>query len=181
MIQLDGFIHESLILISNTESAGALQDTVFLAFIFHNLICSPMQASKSISQKRKTSQKLQLNQVRGHFQKLQELYGLTLPKVDKALLNDFLSRDGTTDRPLSYTLEVFTTSGVDTQAARDYIMSKTGMAPAIYDNGTHYVTNQILTLEMLKEINDSEDVVEIRGSYCGGIGIRAAYYERAPH
>lgn len=33
--------------------------------------------------------------------------------------------------------------------------------PAIYDNDTHYVTNQKLTLEMLKEISDSEDVFEV--------------------
>jgi hypothetical protein len=57
-------------------------------------------------------------------------------------------------------------------------MKKTGMAPAIFDNGTHYVTNQILTLEMLKEISDSEDVVEIHGSYSGGIGMKGAYFER---
>jgi hypothetical protein len=101
-----------------------------------------------------------------------------LPKVDKALLTDFLSREKSADRPLSYTVEVFTKEGVDPEAAREYIISKTGMAPAIFDNATHYVTNQILTLEMLKEIQDSEDVVEVRGSYCGGIGIRAAYYER---
>jgi hypothetical protein len=123
-----------------------------------------------------------LDKLREQFQKLQESYDSTLPKVDKALLFDFLEREKTTnDRPLSYTIEVFTKQGVNTEAARDYIVSKTGMAPAICDNGTHYVTNQILTLEMLKEINDSQDVVEIRGSYCGGLGIRAAYYERAPH
>jgi hypothetical protein len=121
----------------------------------------------------------QLSQVRKHFQELQESYSTILPKVDRSLLNDFLSRDH--DRPQSYTLEVFTKPGLDTEAAREYIISKTGMAPGIYDNGTHYVTNQILTMEILKEINDSDDVVEIRGSYCGGIGMRAPYYERASH
>jgi hypothetical protein len=32
------------------------------------------------------------------------------------------------------------------------------MVPAIYENGTLFVTNQRLTLEMLKEISDSGDV-----------------------
>jgi hypothetical protein len=112
---------------------------------------------------------------------LQVAYDSTLRNVDKALLTDFSSREKSTGRPLSYTVEVFTKEGIDTEAAREYILSKTGMTPAIFDNGTHYGTNQILTLEMLEEINDSKDVLEIRGSYCGGVGIRAAYYERALH
>ena len=116
--------------------------------------------------------------MRKQFSKLVELHSSTLPKVDKALLFDFLSREKITARPLSYTLEVFTKEGIDTEQARQYISEKTGMMPAIYDNGTHYVTNQILTLEMLKEISDSDDVLEVRGSYCGGIGMRSAYYER---
>lgn len=66
--------------------------------------------------------------------------------MDKALLIDFLKREKSTDRPLSYTIEIFTKEGIDPETARDYIMSKTGMAPAIFDNGTHYMTNQILTL-----------------------------------
>lgn len=35
------------------------------------------------------------------------------------------------------------------------------MMPAIYDNATHYVINQKITLEMLKEISHSEDVLEV--------------------
>ncbi|MFZ0327500.1 MAG: hypothetical protein WBP64_22005 [Nitrososphaeraceae archaeon] len=35
------------------------------------------------------------------------------------------------------------------------------MMLAIYDNDTHCVINQKLTLEMLKEISDSEDVLEV--------------------
>ena len=44
------------------------------------------------------------------------------------------------------------------------------MMPAIYDNGTHYVTNQKLTLEMLKEISDAEDILEVTGGYTGALG-----------
>jgi hypothetical protein len=84
----------------------------------------------------------------------------------------------TIGEPLSYTIEVFTKEGIDVEEAKNYISEKTGMMPSIHDNGTHYVTNQRLTLEMLKEICDSDDVVDVRGSYCGGAGMRAAYYER---
>jgi hypothetical protein len=53
-------------------------------------------------------------------------------------------------------VEVFTMPGVDSEAAKNYIFERTGtLVPAIYDNGTHYVTNHKLTLEMLKEISDS--------------------------
>ncbi|AIF82962.1 hypothetical protein NTE_00886 [Candidatus Nitrososphaera evergladensis SR1] len=119
-----------------------------------------------------------LEDVRSQFTKLRETYEKVLPKVDPALLNDFLEREGVTSDPKSYTIEVFTREGVDVETARQYILAKTGMAPAIFDNGTHYVTNQKLTLEMLKEISDSEDVVEVRGNYCGGLGMKGAYFER---
>ncbi len=39
------------------------------------------------------------------------------------------------------------------------------MVPAVYDKDTHYVTNQKLTLEILKEISDCEEVLQISGEY----------------
>ena len=69
-------------------------------------------------------------------------------------------------------VEVFTKKGVDPEVAKQYIFEKTGMIPAIYENGTLFVTNQKLTLEMLKEISDSEDVLEIAGDYTGNITAR---------
>ena len=50
-----------------------------------------------------------------------------------------------------YTIEVFTREGVDTAVARWYIFKKSGMMPAIYDHGTHFVTDQKLTLETLRK------------------------------
>jgi hypothetical protein len=120
----------------------------------------------------------ELDEVRTTFSKLRAQYQIALPKVDPALLNDFLSREKATNQPLSYTVEVFTKEGIDSEKAKEYIYQKTGMMPAVFDHGTHYVTNQILTLEMLKEISDSDDVLEVHGSYCGGIGMRGAYYEK---
>jgi carboxypeptidase family protein len=80
-----------------------------------------------------------------------------------------------------YMVEVFTKPGLNTEEVRRYIISKTGMSPAIYDNGTHYVTNQKLTLEILKEISDSEEVIEVTGDYTGGLGGYGASHEHTSH
>jgi Carboxypeptidase regulatory-like domain len=102
-----------------------------------------------------------------------------LPKVDPALLDDLLLRQMENPHvtPM-YMIEVFTKPGLNTEEVREYIISKTGMSPAIYDNGTHYVTNQKLTLEMLKEISDSEEVIEVTGDYTGGLGGYGASHEQ---
>jgi hypothetical protein len=52
------------------------------------------------------------------------------------------------------------------------------MIPAIYDKGTHYVTNQKLTLQILKEISDCEDVLEITGEYSGSCESIGPVHER---
>lgn len=44
---------------------------------------------------------------------------------------------------------------------------KTDMVPAVYDKRTHYVTNQKLSLEILKEISDREEVLQVSGEYTG--------------
>lgn len=120
-----------------------------------------------------------LDEVRRKFREARQTYKNVLPKVDPALIDDFVERiDATGKEALFYTIEVFTKEGIDVEAAREYIIEKTGMAPAIFDKGTHYVTNQKLTLEMLKEISDSPDVLEVRGSFCDGVGMKGAYFER---
>ena len=55
-----------------------------------------------------------------------------------------------------------------------YASTIAGMVPAIYDKGTHYVTNHKLTLEILKEISDSDDVLEVAGDYTGTITARGS-------
>ena len=96
------------------------------------------------------------------------------------LIGDFLSREIEygPDNPPMYTLEVFTKKGTDPKKARDYIYKKTGMVPGVYDKGTHYVTNQKLTLQILKEISDCEDVLEITGEYSGSCGSIGPTHER---
>ena len=118
---------------------------------------------------------VELQALRMQRQKLQTIYTQILPKVVPGLIGDLLSREMEycpDDTPM-YTIEVFTKKGTNQEEAKRYIFEKTGMVPAIYDKGTHYVTNQKLTLQILKEISDCDDVLEITGEYsgsCGSIG-----------
>src|ERR671930_615590 len=91
-----------------------------------------------------------------------------IPKVDLHLVIDLVQRMQKQPGidPL-YTLEVFTTERVDPEYARSFIISYTGMAPAIYDRGTHYVTNQRINLDILKMISDKDNVKQIKGYYSG--------------
>ena len=110
-------------------------------------------------------------EIKDQFLELQKKYQKYLPKVDPELIDDLLLRQMENPGVTAiYMVEAFTKPGLDTQEVRSYIIDKTGMSPAIYDNGTHYVTNQKLTLEILKEISESEDVIEVTGEYTGGLG-----------
>jgi hypothetical protein len=53
-------------------------------------------------------------------------------------------------------VEIFTRPAINSEIMRNMIVEKTQMVPAIYDKGTHYVTNHRLTLEILKEISELE-------------------------
>ena len=126
-----------------------------------------------------------LNEIRKFFQGLQTLYQTYLPKVDPVLINDLLTRqqkNPNTDNAPFYMVEIFTKHGTDEEAKREFIIRKTGMAPAIYDKGTHYVTNQRLTLELLNELAEPEDVLEITGDFTGNLsGVGASHdYTRNP-
>ena len=110
------------------------------------------------------------------------MYTIVLPKIKPALIADLLSREIEYDReckhPPMYTVEVFTKKGIDSEKAKQYIIQKTGMVPAIYDHGTHYVTNQRLTLEMLREISDCDEVLEVAGEYSGSCASVGSVHER---
>ncbi len=121
-------------------------------------------------------------ELKNQFVELQKKYQQYLPKVDPALIYDLLLRQMEhEDVTPMYMVEVFTNPGLNTEEVRSYIIRKTGMSPAIYDNGTHYATNQKLTLEMLKEISDSDDVLEVTGEYTGGLGSYAVSHEHGIH
>src|SRR5919205_3242476 len=119
-----------------------------------------------------------LQEIKAVYRGLQTLFETYLPKADPVLIHDLLVREQQNPKLAPfYMVEIFTRPGTDSETMRNMIMSKTQMIPAIYDKGTHYVTNQRLTLETLKEIADSQDVIEVTGEYTGGITGRGASHE----
>jgi len=121
-----------------------------------------------------------LKEIRRVFQGLQTLYDTYLPKADPVLIHDLLIREQENPKnPPFYMVEIFTKEGTDSEAMKNRIFNNTGMLPAIYDHGTHYVTNQRLSLEILKEICNSEDVLEVTGDYTGTPTGRGAAHDRS--
>jgi hypothetical protein len=120
----------------------------------------------------------ELRQIRNVFQGLQTLYQAHLSKVDPALIHDLLVRElnrtsknmSSSPPPPFYLVEIKTVEGTDQEKMKNMIFEKTGFLPSIHDKGTRYVANMRLSLELLKEICESqEDVVMISGDYTGGI------------
>jgi hypothetical protein len=109
-------------------------------------------------------------EVRSKYDELMNLFSKHFPKVDKKLLLTLLERlrDNPKRLPM-FTVEVFCKPGTDPNKASRMIMSKTGKVPAVYDKGTHYVTDQQLSIEILEEISADPDVTSITGDpFTGG-------------
>ena len=124
----------------------------------------------------------ELKEIRNVFQGLQTLYDTYLRKVDSSLIHDLLIREKVkSERAPFYMVEIFTKEGIDSEVMKNQIFEKTGMLPAIYDHGTHYVTNQRLTLETLEEICSSEEVLEVTGDYTGTPTGTGASHEPREH
>jgi hypothetical protein len=77
-----------------------------------------------------------------------------------------------------YTVEVFSDGSRNLEDVKKDIVADTGMVPAIYDQGTHYVVNHKKTLETLESIQKYTDVQEIKGEYSGSTASRGAAQER---
>lgn len=107
----------------------------------------------------------EMQRIRRHFDDLQDLFQRYLPNVDTDLIYDLLTRlrenPGVTP---TYTLEIFTRIEVDFAKMIDFIYKITGAMATVYDNGTHYVTNQKLSLDTLKNISDLDGIIEITGA-----------------
>ena len=121
------------------------------------------------------SESQEIKEIKRVYAGLETLYRTYFPKSDPSLIHDLLRRlqKNPNTAPI-YMVEVFTKPDVDTEAAKKYIFEKTGMVPAVYDKGTHYVTNHKLTLQTLKEISDSGDVLEVAGDYTENITARGS-------
>lgn len=117
----------------------------------------------------------ELQEMRIVFQGLQTLYQTYLPKADPLLVNDLLIHEQQNYRPndrLStsyyYTVEILTKDGKEYERMSEVIHKKTGLFPSVYDNGTRFVLNMELNLEMLRGIcNSDENRVEVTGRYAG--------------
>ena len=121
----------------------------------------------------------EFQEIKNVFVGLQTLYETHFPKVDPGLLHSLLSEiEKDPKRHPFYMLEIFTKPGTDTEKMRDYIMQRSGMVPSIHDYGTHYVVNQRLSLEALKELSELEEVVDITGDYAGGVISSGASHEK---
>jgi len=121
------------------------------------------------------SESQEIKEIKRVYAGLETLYHTYFPKSEPYLIHHLLRRlKKNPNVPPIYMVEVFTKPNVDPEAAKNYVFDKTGMIPAIYDKGTHYVTNHILTLEILKEISDSDDVLEVAGDYTGTITARGS-------
>src|SRR5919107_3553376 len=113
-----------------------------------------------------------LEDLKGVVMKLQTECSTMFQKVSPRLIQEVLSvqRLNPNQIPM-FTLEVITKKagegGIDCDTIREHIWNTTGKMPAIYGNGTHYVTNQMLTLETLKRLNDFEHVLKVTGEYSG--------------
>ncbi|MGH9996354.1 MAG: hypothetical protein ACRD4J_14125 [Nitrososphaeraceae archaeon] len=124
----------------------------------------------------------ELQEIRRVFRGLQTLYQLHLPKINPALIDDLLLREqeeiekhnnSPTSSPPFYMVEISTTKSADPEKMKNLIFKKTGLLPSVYENGTHYVANMRLTLELLKVISESEEgIVKVSGDYTGGIAGR---------
>ncbi len=110
-----------------------------------------------------------LEDLKKQTQKLGIAYRELFPKVDPAFVYDLILRlSETGNMEPVYTVEVFTKEGTNPEDSKQRILQTTGTVPAIYDNGTHYVSTQRITLEMLKKLNDIDYVLEVMGDYTGG-------------
>jgi hypothetical protein len=107
------------------------------------------------------------------------LYQTYFPKVDPALIDDLLVRElnkkseEKSTLPPFYLVEIRTVKGTDQEMMKSMIFEKTGFLPSITENGTHYVANMRLSVELLKQICTSQEgIVKVTGDYTGGIGGR---------
>ena len=119
-----------------------------------------------------------VEELRRRFQDFRTSCKTILPKVDPLLIEDVILRQ---QEPLMYTVEVFSDGSRNPEDVKKDIVADTGMVPAIYDQGTHYVVNHKITLETLESIQKYTDVQEIKGEYSGSTASRGAAHERGEH
>jgi hypothetical protein len=106
-----------------------------------------------------------MQKITNQFNNLLNLFQMYLPNVDPDLIYDLLTRlrDNPGIAP-AHTIEIYTEKAADSAKTIDSIYKNTGAMAIVYDDNTHYVINQKLTLNMLKKISDMDEVIEITGA-----------------
>jgi hypothetical protein len=106
-----------------------------------------------------------MQKIADQFDSLQTLFQIYLPNVDPDLIYDLLTRlrDNPGTAP-AFTIELYTGKQKDSTNTIEFIYKITGAMAMVYDDNTHFVINQKLTLKMLKRISDMDGVVEITGA-----------------
>lgn len=98
------------------------------------------------------------------FREYENAMRTCLPQVDKKLITELLLLMKKDEAPM-YTLEIFLKRNADIQEIRERVAKQTGQVATFYDKGTHMVAAHRITLEMLEEICQHEDVEEIKGTH----------------
>jgi hypothetical protein len=97
------------------------------------------------------------------FNDLDSMLKRVFSKVDPLLVVSLIFDRNASGKSI-YTLETILKEGLDTEAVRNNVIRKTGMAPAFYLQGTKMIVSHPLDLEFLKWINDQDGIVSIKGS-----------------
>ena len=124
--------------------------------------------------------KNKLEELKTQTQELGNSYRELFPKVDPGFVYDLIIRIVQNPKNAApiYTVEVFTKEGTSPEKSKEHILQTTGTVPAIYDNGTHYVSTHPLTLEILKKLNDIDYVQDVMGDYTGGASSRGPQHDK---
>ena len=113
------------------------------------------------------------------FEEFQKACKTILPGVNRHLIEDLiLHHQENPNIEYMYKIETFTRKGIDVNKIKKVILDKTGMVPEVYDDGTHYVVNQKLTLDTLREILQCDhNILEVSGEYIGNVGLQESEHK----
>jgi hypothetical protein len=106
----------------------------------------------------------EIEDVVNKFNDLDNMLKRVFSKVDPLLVVSLIFDRSSANGKSIYTLETILKEGLDTEAIRNNVITKTGMAPAFYLRGTKMIVSHPLDLEFLKWINDQVGIVSIKGS-----------------
>lgn len=109
-------------------------------------------------------------EIKGKDKELMELYHKYFPKVDSGLLYDLIKNmpSSKENGGRLYELQIITRRGTDPEKIRSFFVERSGRVPASREENTHYHILEYATLDMIKEIQNLEEVEHIMGDYTFG-------------